>query len=54
MYYLKPGDNENTDWNEKFIVKAQKSEKEVELGKKKKKKGSKIELAKRRGEFQPH
>lgn len=35
MYYLKPGDNENTDWNENFIVKAQKSEKDVELEKKK-------------------
>lgn len=51
MYYLKPGDNENTDWNENFIVKAQKSGKDVEL---EKKKGSKIELAKRRGEFQLH
>lgn len=34
MYYLKPGDNENTDWNENFIVKAQKSEKDVQLKKK--------------------
>lgn len=34
IYYLKPGDNENTDWNENFIVKAQKSENEVELKKK--------------------